>query len=193
MFKPIILASNSPRRKQVLENLGLKFQVICSEFEEVLTEDICPYELPAYFAIQKARDVAQKVNYDSIIIAADTIVICNEILGKPANEEEAYKMLKAMSGNVHEVVTGIGIIDRVNNIEISDREITKVYFKKISDDEIYKYIQSGEYMDKAGSYGIQGKASLFIEKIEGDYFNVVGLPVCKLGVMLQEYFNYSLL
>lgn len=189
----IILASGSPRRKELLKNLGITFNVVNSEFEEVLSDNMHPYKLAADLALQKAESVANNNYTDAIIIAADTIVIHKGVLGKPHNDDDAYEMLKALSNNVHEVVTGIAIMDCKSNKSITDYEVTKVYFREISDEEIYRYIATGEPMDKAGAYGIQGKASLFVKKIDGDYFNVVGLPIYKLGRLLQQEFNYYLL
>lgn len=193
MSKNIILASNSPRRKELLRNLGIEFSVVSSEFDEKLDDSMHPYELACHLALEKAKDVARKGYDNAIIIAADTLVIHNKILGKPKSLNEAYIMLKSLSGNVHEVVTGVALLDEYNNIQITDYEMTKVYFRKISDEEINRYISTGESMDKAGAYGIQGKASLFIEKIDGDFFNVMGLPIYKLGKMMQQHFNYDLL
>lgn len=189
----ILLASNSPRRKEILENLGLQFHVVSSEIDEILKKNVHPYKLASNLALQKAENVASNNYTDGLIIAADTIVIHDNVLGKPQNQQDAYEMLKKLSDDAHEVVTGVAIIDCKRNKKITDYEVTKVYFREISDEEIYKYIATGEPMDKAGAYGIQGKASLFIKKIDGDYFNVVGLPIYKLGKLMQEHFNYNLL
>ncbi|SES75032.1 septum formation protein [Natronincola peptidivorans] len=189
----IILASGSPRRKEILTSLGIKFDIITSNTKEKFEEDESPYKVACDLALEKAKDVSQKINENAIIIAADTLVFQDNILGKPQNNSDAFKMLKSLSGNQHEVVTGVTLFDVLSKKEITDFEVTKVFFRELDDDEIEKYIATGEPMDKAGGYGIQGKASLFIEKIDGDYFNVVGLPIYKLGSMLKKHFNISLL
>ncbi|SDK58394.1 Maf family protein [Natronincola ferrireducens] len=192
MYK-IVLASNSPRRKEILENLGVQFQIITSDIEEKLNQDMDPYHLATELAYQKAKNVADKINDKVIVIGADTVVVNNQILGKPQDQLEAFRMLKQLSGNQHEVVTGLALIDCHTKKEIRDYEITKVCFRQLEDIEINQYIATGEPMDKAGGYGIQGKASLFVRKIDGDYYNVVGLPIYKLGEMLNHYFNIHLL
>lgn len=192
-MRSIILASNSSRRKEILESLGVDFQIIGSNVEEKIDGQFLPEEIAKHFAYVKARDVSNKLNGHYVVIGADTVVKCNKILGKPRDERDAYDMLKLLSGRVHEVITGFAIIDCSTGRQFIDYESTKVYFKQLKDEEIRSYIASGEYIDKAGAYAIQGKASLFIEKIEGDYFNVVGLPVFKLGEALHNNFNINLL
>lgn len=192
-MRKIILASNSPRRKEILANLGVEFTSAVSKFNETIDKSMHPYELVCHLALEKAKGVLRQGYEDAIIIAADTLVVHDRILGKPRNEMEAYTMLKSLSGEEHQVVTGIALVDCATGLQITDYETTKVYFREISDREINAYINSGEPMDKAGAYGIQGKASLFIRKIDGDYFNVVGLPIFKLGEMLKKHFNISLL
>ncbi|MCC5911591.1 MAG: septum formation inhibitor Maf [Clostridiaceae bacterium] len=189
----IILASQSPRRKELLKNLNIKFEVVSSNIEEKMDVEGDYNKIVMDLALQKCQDVAKKIKQDAIVIAADTIVVHDKMLGKPKNKEDAYKMLKSLSGSQHEVVTGIALIRHLDNISEVDYETTKIYFRDISDEEIYRYIDTGETMDKAGSYGIQGKASLFIKRIEGDYYNVVGLPIYKLGEMMHRFFNIHLL
>ncbi|WP_026475938.1 Maf family protein [Alkaliphilus transvaalensis] len=189
----LILASNSPRRKELLTNLGVKFDVVAKEVDEIKEVDYDPYKLACENAFRKAQAVLTDVNEESIIIAADTIVYHQGILGKPANEGEAYDMLKSLSATVHEVITAFAVVEYPSNKKILSSETTKVYFKELNHDEIMSYIRSGEPMDKAGAYGIQGKASLFVEKIEGDYFNVVGLPLFKIEETLRKEFEKSLL
>ena len=168
----IILASGSPRRKQLLEMLGLEFQVIPAKGEEVIPHGAGPDEA----AERPAEDV---------IIAADTIVWYNgAILGKPRDEQEAARMLSSLSGNTHTVYTGVTV--RKGDTVVTGAEETQVRFRKLSGREIDAYIATGEPMDKAGAYGAQGLASLFVEGIDGDFFNVMGLPVCRLGKMLKE-------
>lgn len=192
-MKTIVLASNSPRRKEILQNLGVNFKVISSHIEEKINKQDSPIETAKHFAYLKARDVADRLHGNHIVIGADTIVEHNKILGKPKSQKEAYNMLKLLSGKVHRVITGFAIIDCSTGKEIIDYESTEVFFKDLQDEEIQKYIAGKEFIDKAGAYAIQGKAALFVEKIEGDYFNVVGLPVFKLGVALHNNFNISLL
>ena len=169
-----ILASRSPRRAFLLKQVGLNFRQIPSHIEELLNE-MPPDEFVLHYAKKKAEETHKKYP-DSLIIGADTIVVLNnEIIGKPQNNEDAFQILKKLSGKCHEVSTGVSII--LNNLQISDIAKTKVYFKPISDEDIREYISTGEPMDKAGAYGIQGYGSQFIDKIEGCYFNVMGFPI----------------
>lgn len=192
-MKQIVLASGSPRRREILEGLGVEFEVMSSDIEEIVDEKLSPPEIAKQLAYQKAKDISNKIKGDCVVIGADTIVEYNKVLGKPQSIEEAYDMLKLLSGQVHRVITGFAIIDSRAQRELIDYECTNVYFDNLSDEQIRKYIATGEPMDKAGAYGIQGRASLFVSKIEGDYFNVVGLPIFKLGVVLRNYFDISLL
>lgn len=184
-MKKLILASGSPRRREILQQLGVSFEVLPSDIEEAILPGLSAGDAASHLALQKARDVALKVNIPSIILGADTIVVVDgEILGKPDDEAEARLMLKRLSGREHEVVTGIAIIDSDRNIEIKDFETTKVKMKRIPQDRIEKYVKSGEPLDKAGAYAAQGKASTFVEGIQGCFFNVVGLPISKLDSLL---------
>jgi len=193
MDKKIILASASPRRKEILNNLGMSFEVICSDAEEKVDAELPPHIIVQELAMLKGTDVASKT-HDAIVISADTIVYFDKrILGKPTDEISAKKMLEMLSGKVHEVYTGVCVTDSVSGKSISDYEVTKVKFKNLTQEEIDRYIKTGEPMDKAGSYGIQGKGSLFVEKIDGDYFNVVGLPAVKLAKLLREEFNFNIM
>lgn len=181
----VILASQSPRRKQLLEMLGLEFQVIPAKGEETIPPDAGPAETVRSLSRQKAAAVAAGADAEDVIIAADTIVWYGDmILGKPRSEQEAARMLSGLSGNTHHVYTGVTV--RKGDKVLSGAECTAVRFRKLSGREIDAYIATGEPMDKAGAYGIQGAACLFVEGIEGDYFNVVGLPLCRLGKMLKE-------
>jgi septum formation protein len=183
-MKNFILASTSPRRIEILQNLNMKFEIIPSSFEEVITQK-SPYELVCEFAKAKAMDVAARVPKNRMIIAADTIVFKDEeILGKPKSVADAFTMLRKLSGKSHSVLTGICIIDTDTNEILEDYEETIVFFKELSDEEIKNYIDSKEPLDKAGAYGIQGLGSMLVQKIDGCYFNVVGLPVFKLNVLL---------
>ncbi len=182
----IYLASTSPRRISLLKNLGLKFEVLQPLWEtRVYSEK--PEEIAMLTALEKARSVQGNVE-EGIIIAADTIVVTedNEVLYKPKDEEEAYLQLRKLSSKTHRVITGLAIKIVETLEEFMDFEVTKVKFKELTDDEIWCYIKTGEPLDKAGSYGIQGYASIFIERIEGDYYNVVGLPLHKLYMMLSK-------
>ena len=183
-MKKVVLASKSPRRRALLEMLGLDFEIDPSQEPELAPEHATPAEIVKSLAAHKAAEVFEK-HRETLVIGADTIVwLDGELLGKPASEEEAFAMLKRLSGHWHEVYTGISLIDEKG--EISDAECSKVLFRELKDEEIIHYIRSGEPMDKAGAYGAQGKGALFVKRIEGDFFNVVGLPVCRLCEMLSE-------
>lgn len=175
--KNIILASASPRRKELLELAGLSFSVQTADVDEKITKGVLPPEAVAQLAKQKAKAVA-KNNKSSLVIGADTVVcIDNEILGKPASREEAYSMLRRLSGREHFVYTGVCLVCEEKTISFSEK--TSVTFYELSDEEINSYINSGDCYDKAGAYGIQSKGCVLVEKINGDYFNVVGLPIAK--------------
>lgn len=179
----IILASASSRRQDILNIFNLKFKVEPSNIDECINIDN-PYEFVKELAYNKAKSISDN-RPGSLVIGADTIVYINgEILGKPKSKDDAYKMLKSLSGKSHEVITGISVLCKNRNISLKEYEVTKVIFKDLSDKEILEYIDTGEPLDKAGSYGIQGIASVFIERIEGCYFNVVGLPTNKLYALL---------
>lgn len=181
----IVLASASPRRKQLLEMLGLTFTVRPAKGEEVIPDGLAPAEVVKYLSSQKAGSIAAECAWDDIIIGADTIVCYGgNILGKPRDERDAARMLSMLSGNTHAVYTGVTV--RKGETVLSAAEETKVRFRPLSDREIAAYIKTGEPMDKAGAYGAQGHASLFIEGMEGEFFNVMGLPVCRLGKLLKE-------
>ena len=179
-MKRIILASSSPRRIEILKNLRVEFDVIPSNYEEVIIDKL-PHELVCYLAQNKAEEVSSRVHQEGIILAADTMVfIENMKLGKPSSKKAAFEMLRCLSGKSHDVITGICLIDKGSDRMFLDYEITKVFIKELTDEEIQSYIETGEPLDKAGAYGIQGVGGLFVKKIEGCYFNVVGLPVNKL-------------
>lgn len=186
----IILASNSPRRKEILTQLNLTFEVIPSNFEEALI-DMEPHALAEHFAYMKALDVYKRMestkNDDGYIIGSDTVVYCGRIMGKPENHQDAYNMLRELSGKKHQVISGISVIERQTGNVITKHEVTDVWIRSLSDREIYSYIESSEPRDKAGSYGIQGLGALFVEKIHGCYFNVVGLPVNKLYQIMKQF------
>lgn len=181
----IILASKSPRRQEILTNLGYDFEVITAETDES-SEISEPSKLVMELANRKAYAVADLCcDNNSVIIACDTVVATeNEILGKPKDKQDARRMLSELSGNIHSVYSGLCLIkgDKI----LTDYCKTDVYFDKLTEKDIDWYISQNEWSDKAGGYGIQGKASVFIRKIDGDYFNVVGLPVNLLYKMLKE-------
>lgn len=185
--RTIILASASPRRKELLRLIGLKFRIAVSDYEEDLGLKLRPRELSKYLSFEKARTVAH--NYkDAVIIAADTFIIFrNHLLGKPHTDSEALRMLILLNGRVHSVVTGYTVIDTRSGKKISRSVETKVWFRKMTIDELRAYVRTGEPLDKAGAYAIQGIGSLIIKKIEGDYFNVIGLPVASLAITLKKF------
>jgi septum formation protein len=176
-MKRLILASSSPRRKELLEMANLPFEILASHIEEEVPENSTPEEIVQSLAYQKAKAVAE-LEKDAYVLGADTIVVYNGIiLGKPKTEQEAFQTLKLLSGKTHEVLTGVAILSREEEIVFYER--TKVTFWDLTDEEILDYIASGEPMDKAGSYGIQQRGSLFVKGIDGDYFSVVGLPIAR--------------
>lgn len=180
-MKHIILASASPRRKEILEFADLKFDVMPSDAQEITTKT-APNEVVMELASIKAKDIYKKSEKQSMVVGADTVVAYQgQILGKPADEADAKRMLTMLSGQTHEVYTGVCVIE--DGKTKTFYEETKVTFYEISDEQIDRYIKTGEPMDKAGSYGIQGKAAVFIKGIEGDYYNVVGFPIARF---LQE-------
>lgn len=181
----LILASKSPRREELLKKITEDFEIIVSDVDEILPADIKPEEAPVYLAALKANAVA-KQHPGNIVIGADTVVILEgDILGKPKNEDDAFLMLKSLSGKTHTVITGCCITDGVREQRFSDS--TEVTFYVLSDREIRDYIATGDPMDKAGSYGIQEKGTLFVKGIRGDFFNVMGLPVAMLYREIKKF------
>lgn len=182
----IVLASASPRRKELMEMLGIENLVIIpAKGEEKAPEGLEPGELVKVLSAQKAEEVAALCDEDDVVIGADTIVWAEgRVYGKPKDRQEAKRMLQSLSGNTHEVYTGVSIVR--NGCVISRAEMSKVSFRQLDKREIEAYIDTNEPMDKAGAYGAQGKAALFVRGIEGDFFNVMGLPLCCLGEMLKE-------
>lgn len=185
-MKNIILASASPRRVELLKLLNLEFKVIPSKIDESINEKMSKEEIVQTLAYEKAADIAKHLNDDELVIGADTIVVKNGVLGKPNSVEHAFTMLRMLQGEWHEVLTGIAVIDSSTSKFILGYESTRVKMKKLSDEKINSYIKTGEPMDKAGAYGIQGLGSILIERIEGCYFNVVGLPLFKLSTIMEE-------
>mgnify|MGYP005851360111 CR=1 FL=1 len=188
----IILASASPRRSWLLRQAGIVFKTVSPDIEEVIDETVAPEELVLRLSGLKAEDVAGKLGripseIELLVIGADTLVIKDGILGKPADKAEAFNMLKALQGGWHEVITGITVVSVPGFKSLKGYERTRVKIRKMSDEAILNYINTGEPMDKAGAYGIQGIGALIVERIEGCYFNVVGLPLMRLGVILEEF------
>ncbi len=191
--RKVVLASQSPRRRELLSDLIPEFKIMPDNSAEIMDESAAPEEVVKRLAMQKAKNVSAYAESDEIVIAADTVVfIDGKILGKPINAAEAAQMLKTLSGREHHVCTGIAVIDNAIGKSYCCFERTLVHFKHLSDSEIERYIASGEPMDKAGAYGIQGKGALFVEWIKGDYFNVVGLPLCRLAQVLKEEFDFDI-
>jgi len=186
--KKIILASASPRRKQLLKSLNIDFEVIPSQIEESIDKENFSFELIEKLALEKAQDVADKTDSPALVIGADTVVVIDEhILGKPENKEEAFKMLRLLSGRTHKVISAIAIVDKSTNKVITDHVISEVTFKNLTNSEIWSYIETGEPMDKAGAYAIQGLGNKFISSISGCYNNIVGISTGKLAEMLNQF------
>ena len=189
---PIILASNSPRRKELLRQVGVSFTVDPADVDERPFPGERPEDYAVRVALDKAR-VAAARSKNGVIIAADTIVVVDDtILGKPADRNDAERMLTVLSGRVHRVITGLAVIDAASGKTMTNSAVTSVWFRDLSQQEIQSYIAGGEPLDKAGAYGIQGKGALLVKQIEGCYFNVVGLPLSLLGELLRK-FGISLL
>lgn len=181
-MEKIILASGSPRRRQLLEQVGIPFEVVVSDADETI-EGPPDYQVRE-LALRKARAGREMAGKEAIILAADTLVyIDNTVLGKPESPKEAYNMLKNLSGRTHTVYTGVAILNGNRTEAFVDS--TKVTFRDLSHDEIWGYISTGEPMDKAGAYGVQDKGALLVHSIDGDYFTVVGLPVAKVAAALR--------
>lgn len=184
----LILASASPRRRELLALTGFSYDVLPGDGEEII-EANDPAQVVSSLSKQKAEMILDKVNMGDVIIGADTVVsIDGTILGKPGTEENAFRMIRGLSGRLHEVFTGVTIIEKGKEEEaITFAEMTRVHVLPMTDEEIREYIATGEPMDKAGAYGIQGRFAPFVSGIEGDYANVVGLPVSKLYTYLKKY------
>ena len=179
----VILASQSPRRRELMEKFHIPFTVLAADIDETMDPGKSPYDEVARVSRLKAE--ATPHSETDVVIAADTIVVCDgQVLGKPADEADAFRMLSLLSGRDHQVMTGLTVL--YGETAVSCTEVTDLHFKPLSEKEILAYIRTGEPMDKAGSYGIQGGAALFAEKMVGDYYNVMGLPLCKLGKILQS-------
>ncbi|NME99003.1 Maf family protein [Aneurinibacillus aneurinilyticus] len=188
----IVLASASARRKELLAGLGLTFTVQPSVASEVVEEDVSPEEFVTILARRKARDVAFSLadNEDEsyLVIGSDTVVVLDgEILGKPEHEEDAFRMLSGLQGRTHTVYTGLCVINTASGKEKAGFRATNVTMRELGAERIRRYIATGEPMDKAGAYGIQGYGALLVSNLEGDYFSVVGLPVSLVSDFLEEF------
>ena len=183
----IVLASNSPRRKELLGKIGIEeFKIISPNVDESVEDNLPPAEIVEQLSLRKALAAAKKAGPDDLIIAADTVVALDgAVLGKPHDEAEAFAMLSALSGREHHVYTGVTVLR--GEEAVTQHEETAVTFRAIEPDEIRGYIATGEPMDKAGAYGIQERGALLVSGIQGDYFNVMGLPVFRLGRILAQF------
>jgi septum formation protein len=185
-LKKIILASGSPRRKLLLQQMGLDFISSPANISEDLSVSALPQELAQTIAFQKAQEVSRRLS-EGIVIAADTVVVRKgTVMGKPASRDEAFFMLSSLSSQCHQVITGLCVMDAENSVPDLEAVCTDVFFRPISPDEINNYLDCGEWEDKAGAYAIQGKGALLVDHIEGCYFNVVGLPLNCLNLMLRK-------
>ncbi len=181
---PLVLASGSPRRSEILSTMGLSYTIDVSQVDEHAYGS--PDQMVIELSGRKARAVAQKHD-DALVLAADTLVYgAGKVLGKPEDPQDASRMLRALSGTWHEVYTGLTLINTKNGKCIQSCECTRVHFVDLSDEEIWAYIDTKDPLDKAGGYGIQGQAGMFIDRIDGSYSNVVGLPMAALRRMLKE-------
>lgn len=188
--RPLILASSSPRRQELIRLLGLPHHIVVSNVDERIESVMTPKQVVRELSLRKARAVYREVKgtQDGVIIGADTIVVFNDsILGKPKHEQDAFHMLNALQGNTHQVYSGITCIDTETGKTNVDHRLTLVTMKPLSEQQIKRYIETGEPHDKAGAYGIQGFGATIVEKIDGDYFNVVGLPLSLLSDMLRDF------
>ncbi|TCZ75166.1 septum formation inhibitor Maf [Paenibacillus albiflavus] len=187
MSSQLILASSSPRRKELLSGLGLSYVIDVSDVDESFEPGTSPKDVVMMLAMRKATAVADK-HQEGLVIGADTIVVCDdEILGKPLHDEDARSMLTKLQGRQHQVFSGVAIVNAATGESKVEASCTEVVMRALSDEQIHKYVQSGEPRDKAGSYAIQGLGSTIVERIHGDYFTVVGLPLCLLNEMLAEF------
>ena len=179
----LILASASPRRKELLEKFGVPFIIRVADIDETMDPAKAPFDEVG--RVSRLKAMATPRGADDILIAADTIVVCEgKVLGKPHDAEEAAEMLRLLSGRDHQVMTGCTVLRGEKSVIFT--EVTDLHFRELTEKEIARYVASGEPMDKAGAYGIQGGAALFCERMVGDYYNVMGLPVCRLGQVLKE-------
>ncbi|MEA4814206.1 MAG: Maf family protein [Oscillospiraceae bacterium] len=183
----IVLASRSPRRQELLRRIGLdNFAIAVPDVDEWYPEGLSPRRTVEYISAEKSAAAANMAAPEDIVITADTMVFLgDERLGKPKDEDEAFLFLSSLSGKKHSVCTGV-TVSQGNRI-LTDSVATDVYFRELLPEEIRAYIKTGEPMDKAGAYGVQGRGALFVERIDGDFFNVMGMPLMKLGEMLKKF------
>lgn len=187
-MKKIVLASASPRRKDLLNQIGLKFDIIVSDIEEKVDANLSPESVVESLAYQKAQAISKDIKEDCLVIGSDTVVVIDEIiLGKPKDSQDAFNMLKMLSGKTHKVITGVCMIDVISNKYLLQHDISHIKFRDISDNEIDAYIKTQEPFGKAGSYAVQGMSAIFVEKIEGSYTNIVGLPLYIIDNMLKQF------
>ncbi len=192
-MKRIILASTSPRRKELMEKSGLPFEIATGGYEEDMSLPLSPKRLAKHLSQGKARAVAPGFS-NAIIIAADTFIVYQDrLLGKPHTTVKAREMLSLLSGKAHSVITGFTIIDTASGKTVSRTEETRVYFRKLDKTDIARYIRTKEPLDKAGAYAIQGLGAVFVKKIEGDYCNVMGFPLCAIVEILKREFGIKFL
>ncbi|RKD33199.1 nucleoside triphosphate pyrophosphatase [Thermohalobacter berrensis] len=193
-MKKLILASSSPRRKDILSKYNIDIKIVESNINEKISQNERPKDIAMSLAFQKAYGVALKVDKGEVVLAADTIVVYKgKILGKPQDRGEAIDMLLNLNGKEHYVITGLAIIKAGTKTKVVDYEKTKVKFRNLDRNKIISYVNTGEYSDKAGAYGIQGYGSILVDKIDGSYSNVVGLPISKVDYLLEKFFNIKLL
>jgi len=192
----IVLASKSPRRKELLQNIGVSFSVCVTDTDEsIVPKNLNPGLYVCELSLLKANAAAKVCDKDTFIVGADTVVVDADgnIIGKPADKEDAFNILMSLSGKVHSVYTGVTVVDTNDMHAVSRYEKTDVTFRKLSEKEIIHYIDSCNVLDKAGAYGIQDYAGVFVSRIEGDYFNIVGLPLCLLATMISNEFGEELI
>ena len=191
-MKKVILASTSQQRIEILSKTNLKFDIIACEYEEDMSVKLKPAELTEFLALGKAKSIASKYK-DSVIISADTIVFFKDkILGKPNSISDARSTLNMLNGGVNKIITGVAIIDTSNNLTKTFHCTTDIYMKKVSSEIIESYLKTNEPLNKAGSYALQGMGAILVEKIDGDFFNAMGLPLSRLSDVLRE-FNINVL
>lgn len=182
----LILASGSPRRAEMMSRITSEYKIVVPDIDETMMKDENPRDMVERLAVEKAESVMEKTDGLLPILAADTIVVHDRVLGKPVDEDDAFKMLTELSDDSHFVITGVAIINPRNGRKISFTETTEVFFGPISEEEIRAYVKSREPMDKAGAYGIQGAGGRFIAKINGCFYNVMGFPLNKIYTNLKE-------
>ena len=186
----LILASGSPRRRELLTKMGYEFEILVPDVDEHVPGPA--RDVVAILSRRKADAAASQLS-DGVIIASDTLVSMNgDVLGKPADEADAHRMLRELSGNIHEVFTGVTLADAADGRRQTQVVCTQVRFRKLTDEEIWAYIRTGEPMDKAGAYGIQGGAGIFVASLDGSYENVMGFPVGDIDAMLKEFAKKSI-